>query len=126
MPKAIHLKCDKDDRGQPKNTSCDVATKTFSSGNWDLSVADAEALVGGWLYLHTAKSEKSYFGGPITGFEQIQVPGVARNNRIVLKFHPAVAGKNAPWRSKDSSKAWTGGLVEAERPHELKAFVPRT
>lgn len=119
MPKAIHLKCLHDERGQPANMTFDTASRTFWSGNWDLSDDEAEALVGGWIYLHTAKSERSYYGGPITGFSRIKVGGTSRNDRVRLKFQPMAVARNKVWRGLQAGRAWTGGLVDADKPHEL-------
>lgn len=121
---AIHFKCEQDDTGQPIGVKYDRVTRTFRSGDWDISVEQAAALQGGWLYLHTTKTTPSYFGGRVSGFAPITVVDKARPNRIVLIFAPRPEGKGQPWRGRDFAMAWTSGLVDADLPHEQE--VART
>jgi hypothetical protein len=121
MATAIHLICRHGQHGEwPESVTHDPATKTFSSGFWDIPAEDAEALVGGWLYLHPSKAEPSYFGGPISGFEQVLRDDAKRQKRIAFKFHPNASGRGQRWRGHDHSRAWTSGLVQAGLPHEVK------
>jgi hypothetical protein len=87
-------------------------TKTFISGYWDINDAQAEALVGGWLYLHETKARPSYFGGKIIDFRHELRPDVVRNDRIGLIFYPrAEAKKSVSWRGQQHGRAWTGRLA---------------
>jgi hypothetical protein len=119
MALAIHLICRLGPNGMwPDNVTNDPTTRVFTSGYWDLSVEDAERLVGGWLYLHTAKAKPSYFGGSVSGFERVVRDDVARANRIALKFHPSAFGRGQNWRGHDHSRTWTSGLIRAGLSHE--------
>lgn len=118
MSWAIHLVCGHDERHQPNNVSPEPGTKTFWSGNWDLSEDDAARLVGGWIYLHATKGSPSYYGGPVRAFSPVTVSGVARQRRIRFRFAPSFLAKGRRWRGQDHGRAWTGGLVEASLPHE--------
>ena len=39
----------------------------YGSCCWAISDDDANSLLGGWIYLHESKGDKSAFGGVITG-----------------------------------------------------------
>ncbi|WP_051328625.1 hypothetical protein [Geminicoccus roseus] len=118
---AIHLKCERAPQGGLINLSFDKASGTYRSGFWNLSVEDAQRLVGGWIYLHQAKTVASQFGGMVLEFEQVQREELARKDRIVLVVAASLAGRGQAWRGKRHEMAWTGGLVEASLPHEQEA-----
>jgi len=78
MAYAIHLICRPGiGGGWPENVTHDRYTKLFSSGYWDLAAQDAEALIGGWLYLHATKAEPSYYGGQVQADEFVTRTDVA-------------------------------------------------
>jgi hypothetical protein len=108
---AIHFICRHGDRNMPENVSSDPITKLFESGSWDITVTDAEALLGGWLYLQETKLLPSYLGGPIEGYAPVMRDDVAHKARIALKFRPSVNGKAQKWRGNDHARAWTSGQV---------------
>jgi hypothetical protein len=116
--KSIHLKCVKLPNGQAMNVSHLAGTSNFISGYWDISDRDAEALIGGWLYLHETKASRSYRGGPISGFIHEIRTDVVHQDRIGLIFRPMVEGIGVGWRGQSHGMAWTGGLIIADLPHE--------
>src|ERR1700690_3113848 len=105
MANAIHLICRHDDKGWPENVRADPDTKLFESGFWDISVDDAQALTGGWLYLHETKGSLSYFGGRIECFAEVPRHDVVHTNRIALKFRPSPTGKEQRWRGHNHTRA---------------------
>jgi hypothetical protein len=46
--------------------------------------------------------------------------GKAHENRIAFFLEPSSAARGRSWRGADHSLAWTGGIVEASLPHELR------
>ena len=120
MAKAIHFKCDIADTSLPTNvTIVDPSKGAWCSGYWDLSEDQARALVGGWLYLHETKKSPSYYGGQISDFKVENRSGVAHTARIGLIFKPDLRlCKGRIWRGQDHTRAWTGGLVEADLLYE--------
>jgi hypothetical protein len=120
--KAIHFICRRDVDGIHLNglSVVEGAPKlTYRSCCWAISVADAEALVGGWLYLHPKKTGRSEFGGRILSFEAGQEwPGTVNENRIAFFVEPHTEGRGQIWRGTDYGMAWTGGLVEVSLRHE--------
>lgn len=87
----------------------------FRSCCWQLSDEQAVSLVGGWLYLHGSKAEKSSFGGQILGFEQGE--GDMANRKIIL-FRAEITCRGQTWRGADHGMAHTGGVIDADLPHE--------
>lgn len=62
-------------------------TDDFESGYWwRIGQKNADALVGGHLYLHMAQSETSHHGGVIVGY-RIQADGKYAG-RYIFRFHP--------------------------------------
>src|ERR1700679_378157 len=118
MSKSMHLKCVKLANGQAMNVSHIEGTSNFISGYWDISDREAEALIGGWLYLHETKASLSYRGGKISGFNHEIRTDVVHQNRIGLIFRPVVEAIGIVWRGQRHDMAWTGGLVETDLPHE--------
>lgn len=113
---AIHFTCDRDVNGGLSNLTYDKESGTYRSGFWNITVDQAESLVGGWVYLHQTKATTSQFGGKILSFEQVTVDGPAPAERIVFVLTPSHDGRGQKWRGKQ--RAWTGGVVEASLPHE--------
>ena len=116
---AIHLICRRDDGVNLNRVLLlDRATFSYRSGTWDLDAGEAQALVGGWLYLHPSKNKPSEFGGHISGFEVVQVDGLARETRIDFIFKASPSARGTAWRGQSHGMAWTGGIVPAGLPHE--------
>lgn len=87
----------------------------FRSCCWQLNDDQAEALIGGWLYLHGSKAEKSSFGGQILGFEQGD--GNMADSKIIL-FRADAACRGQVWRGADHGMAYMGGVIDADLSHE--------
>jgi len=66
--------------------------KNWTSGDWAISVARAQELVGKRIYFHEGQAKPAYFGGVITGFtilpDDHPTPG-----RIVFAFKADDAAK---------------------------------
>ena len=116
---AIHLKCGRADGVSLNNLSYDKSNRSFRSGQWDISIDDARSLVGGWVYLHSAKSARSEFGGLVVGFEPVVDHSLAHENRIILVIEKRMEGTEQRWRGKSHTMAHEGGTIDAQLPHEL-------
>jgi hypothetical protein len=72
----------------------------WESGYWKLSPAAAASLVGADVYFHTAKSERSHFGGKVLG-SRVQVGGAFAGRTVVrfryTKEHRGVKGGAGGW-----------------------------
>lgn len=119
---SIHFICHSDNRGNLKKlTQITGRPGFFRSCCWAVSQEEARALVGGWVYLHPKKSDRSEFGGRV---QEINAAIRERSVRelgfeFVLEVCPAA--RNQKWRGKSHGRAWTGGVVQADFPHELEA-----
>lgn len=115
---AIHFICRRDDEGNLMHMDYDKASRTSRSGKWDISVEDAQSLVGGWVYFHPLKASRSEFGGTILGFEPVVDASLPHSERVVLIVRGQPDGKGQRWRGKAHGMAHSSGLVEADLPHE--------
>jgi hypothetical protein len=120
--KAIHFICKRDVDGINLN-GVSVVERTpkpvYRTCCWDIPIKDAEALIGGWVYLHPKKAAPSEFGGRVIRFEAGQEwLGKAHENRIAFFIQASPQARGKAWRGADHSLAWTGGLIEAGLPHE--------
>jgi hypothetical protein len=120
--KAIHFICKRDVDGINLN-GVSLVERTpkpiYRTCCWDIPTRDAEALIGGWVYLHPKKAASSEFGGRVIKFEAGQEwLGRAHENRIAFFIEAFPNGRGRVWRGADHSLAWAGGLVDADLAHE--------
>lgn len=87
----------------------DAKKHTYSSEAWKLSEAEAEALVGGWIYLHAAKSEGASFGGQISAVELTEAEN---EGRYRIHFEAKTQARGKPWDGQHHSMAWWSGVIE--------------
>jgi hypothetical protein len=69
------------------------AAGLWSSGYWKVAEDTAAKLVGGDIYLHTAWSALSHFGGTITSYSVHSAPGTDVDGRIIFAFTSSPACK---------------------------------
>ena len=113
--KAVHVICrDDENTKRPKGIFKIAGKHQFTSEAWDFSNEDAESLIGGTIFFHTAKSEKSYLGGTVSAFEELFRDDLARKERIKFTFTSTLEARKQPWRGMDHGMAWTGGIINAE------------
>jgi hypothetical protein len=86
---------------------------TWESGFWDVSPADASTLVGGMLYLHQSKGDRSYFGGRISSFREVDTDHV-KKARIVFAFTFDAKARGASWQGAKHGIAVKSGVVNEE------------
>lgn len=80
----------------------------WESGNWDVSVAKAQALLGGRIYFHEKQAEPSYFGGVINSYEVLPDDHPETPGRIVFRFTPDQQGRgflagSSGWRNEQKT-----------------------
>jgi hypothetical protein len=113
--KAVHVICRfEEDTKRPKGIFKIEGKDQYISEAWDFSNEDAESLIGGTIFFHTAKSEKSFFGGTISAFEELYRDDLVRKERIRFTLTSTLESKNQPWRGMDHSMAWTSGIINIE------------
>ena len=89
----IHLLCKKGEHLKETVQKSGI----WDSGNWVVTADEAQRLIGGTLYLHETKGERSYFGGRITGFRPI-VTDDRIQDRMILTFEFLQQARNVAWR----------------------------
>lgn len=115
---SIHFKCERD--GSSFRLLSKIEGNTYRTCCWDISEAEAQGLVGGWLYLHPlTKHDLSEFGGKILRYE-ITGDGEGYPGRIAFVFEARQEGRKQKWRGQSHGMAWTGRSVTSDLPHELK------
>jgi len=65
------------------------------------------------LYLHQSKGTRSYFGGRISSFREVETDR-ARSARIVFSFTFEEKGRAASWQGAKHAMAVKGGVVNEE------------
>ena len=98
----------------------------FVSCCWDFNIEEAQNLIGGMIYLHDTKAEKSFMGGKVVDVQQVdlnegneyfdpttqKVP--SRSERVWIKFESTYEGRGIAWSGQDHSMAWTSGIIDFE------------
>jgi hypothetical protein len=113
--KAVHLICRyEEDTKRPKGIKKIAGSIQHTSEAWCFSNEQAESLIGGTIFFHKTKADKSHLGGKITAFEEIIRDDLARKDRIKFTFTPTTEAKNQRWRGKDHNIAWTGEIIDVE------------
>lgn len=90
------------------------AENLYRSGFWDIPLAEAEALVGGMLYLQRSKATPSAFGGRVTGVEEVERAEVAHARRVAFTLVSQKEGRGVRWRGAMHAMATSGGLLDAD------------
>ena len=83
----------------------------YASGKWDIKIDDALKLVGGNLYLHETKGNKSDFGGKILEVQEASLPHKAREQRVEFIFQATLEHKGQVWRGASHTMAWNSGIL---------------
>ena len=71
---AIHLIKKNDPSLPPIKPAKEMGDGVFSSGDWLLSEARANSMIGGEIFFHRSQKKPSFFGGVITKVEKSSVP----------------------------------------------------
>ena len=111
--KAVHLICrDDEETKRPKGIVKIAGDDQYTSEAWDFTPEQAASLIGGEIFFHKTKAAKSFFGGTVSAFEEIDRPDLAHPERIKFTFTSTKEAKHRPWRGSDYSMAWTSGIVD--------------
>jgi len=111
-----HLICkiDKENNTQSRNLHKDDNEKDiFLSGNWTIKLEEAKALIGGKLFLHREKDQKSYFGGDVIDVTTMLVDN---NEKVIFKFKASEeAKKGRAWEGRyDEFRCMDSGNIEID------------
>lgn len=83
----------------------------YTCGSWLLTPADASSLVGGRIYMHEAKSERSYFGGTVKSWYPSRREGTTHEEGVTFLIVSDKDAKGVEWRGQDHTMAWFSGVL---------------
>ena len=101
-------------------------TNLYISCCWDFKLEEAKTLIGGMIFFHDTKSERSKLGGNVldvqpvrldeeTEFHKINLEDQnKKQSRVMFKFEITPEGREQRWRGKDHSMSWTSGILDLE------------
>ena len=90
---------------------------------WNFDLERSKNLIGGMIYLHNSKSEKSFFGGKVLEVIPVNLDSPPdfvilrtdddpkQRDRVMFKFESLTEGKGKEWEGKDHSMSWTSGII---------------
>ena len=94
---------------------------------WKFKYEDAKQLIGGSIYFHTTKSDKSTFGGRVLDAQPMTMDGNPTEyytpsegdkdktqNRVYFTFEFTDQHRGQMWRGKDNTRDWTSGIIDDE------------
>ncbi|MGJ4886403.1 hypothetical protein [Bradyrhizobium sp. HKCCYLRH1065] len=119
--KAIHIICRREGISLRNLTHSKNEKGVYTSKCWALHKRDdPQELVGGWIYLHpTNKNSPSEVGGLVIAVASCIREDAATEGGFSFTFLLRAEGRGQHWRGADHGMAWTGGIVEANLPHEV-------
>lgn len=109
-------------------TQVDVKTNRYMSCCWDFKLEEMRELIGGMIFFHRSKSEKSYLGGIVHDVHQIEMTPdyegpyynpseeelPKRTSRVMFEFEVTKDSRDVKWRGLDHSMSYCGGIVDTD------------
>lgn len=113
--KKLHLICKRDEEGHSLKGlyRVDAEKHTWASGKWDIKPEEAKQLIGGKLFLHQSKTERSHFGGTVIGVNEVLAEDRARPDRVEFEFTFEPDARGVLWDGADHAMASYGGIIDA-------------
>ncbi len=105
--KNLHL-INKRDGARLLNLEFDKVAKQYRTGNWKFEMEEAQSLVGGKIFLHETKVQKSTVGGTV-----VSVEPSPEEDRVIFTFMSESEGKTKEWAGQDHGMAWNSGIIDA-------------
>lgn len=95
---------------------------------WDFPLEKSKELIGGMIFFHLTKSDRSHLGGvvkdvlPVNLNDTSDYPFIElnededpqRKDRVMFVFQVTQEGREQKWRGKDHSMSWTSGIIDEE------------
>jgi hypothetical protein len=119
MASSIHLVCKRLGLSFHGLKLIDPQNLLYRSDSWELSPSDAEQIIGGWVYFHTARTASSEFGGKVYRVDVIQNDIGNRRPTFGIIFQVRREARYRNWRGHHNELAWSGGLVPLSLHHEI-------
>jgi hypothetical protein len=119
MAKSIHLICRRENGTLKGLTTVDKSAQLYRSIAWEILPSEADELVGGWVYFHPRKADKSEFGGEVVNIERLATISAHGHPEIGIVLKAKTQGRGQDWRGADHQMAHRSGLVDPDLPHEV-------
>lgn len=115
--KSVHAICHIENGGPVGLIPIHPENGIYLSRCWCVGDANPQDMIGGWLYLHDASYEKSYFAAIIMAVQ----PDANGQNRpgVAFTVKRDLRGKHAGWRGSPAARGDYVRVVEARYTHEL-------
>ena len=98
----------------------------YMSCCWDLDIEEMKDLIGGMIFFHISKTQRSYLGGkvlnvhPITMDKDYDGPYYQpkledidkRSDRMMFEFEITLDGREVEWRGRNHMMEYVGGIVD--------------
>ena len=93
---------------------------------WDFKLEEAKTLIGGMIFFHDTKSDRSKLGGHVVDVQSVKLDEETefhkadpedtskRQTRVMFKFEITPEGREQRWRGKDHAMSWTSGIIDLE------------
>jgi hypothetical protein len=86
---------------EKRNLIKPIGNNVYESKYWDVSIQQADELIGGDIYFHRKQKEPSFYGGKIIGYRIHEEEGEFKG-RIIFHFeyshsHRGVLAGNGGW-----------------------------
>lgn len=126
--KVIHIKCEKDEKTQRPLGITKIEGNRYMSCCWYFDLEEMKELIGGQIFFHNSKSERSKLGGtvinvhPITMTKDYDGPYYTykeedegkRSDRMMFEFEIDPSLRGVKWRGKSHMYSYCGGIVEVD------------
>lgn len=110
--KRLHLICRREGLSYRGVEKVEGVKNMYISGSWDIALDEAKNLIGGQLFLHASKTERSTFGGTVVDVFPVEIEDKARKNRVQFQFLASKDCKNVSWGGANHSMAWSSGIYD--------------
>ena len=128
--KVLHIiqKMDKETNRPLGLTQIQPKINKYMSCCWDFDIEEMKDLIGGMIFFHKSKTEKSYLGGKVLNVHPIKMdkdydgpyyqPKLEdidkRSDRMMFEFEITLDGREVGWRGKDHMMSYMGGIVDID------------
>lgn len=131
--KALHVICQRDKKTNKLRgiTPIDAKANQYVSCCWDFDLEEMRGLIGGMIFFHAVKSERSLRGGVVYDVCSIDLdsPNIGdyytpvedlkgkKSPRMMFKFEITKNGSGVKWRGSKFGMAYQGGIVDIDEPN---------
>jgi len=98
----------------------------YMSCCWDLDIEEMKDLIGGMIFFHTSKTQRSYLGGKVLNVHSILMdkdydgpyyqPKLEdidkRSDRMMFEFEITLDGREVEWRGRNHMMEYVGGILD--------------